>query len=62
MSSGLFRKCAVKCELTQSQSESSVIFQQSFQMKELRTLLNENYMEEDDNSIRYDFSQEYLQW
>lgn len=39
-----------------------MIFQLSFQMKELGTLLNENYMEEDDNSIRYDFSQEYLQW
>ncbi|KAM3592207.1 uncharacterized protein V6R79_014737 [Siganus canaliculatus] len=31
-------------------------------LKELSTLLNENYMEEDDNTIRFDFSPEYLQW
>ncbi|XP_053722138.1 glycylpeptide N-tetradecanoyltransferase 1-like [Synchiropus splendidus] len=31
-------------------------------LQELRTLLNDNYMEEDDNSIRFDFSLEYLQW
>lgn len=31
-------------------------------LKELCTLLNENYMEEDDNTIRHDFSPEYLQW
>ncbi|XP_045925291.1 glycylpeptide N-tetradecanoyltransferase 1-like isoform X2 [Micropterus dolomieu] len=31
-------------------------------MRELCTLLNENYMEEDDNTIRFDFSLEYLQW
>ncbi|XP_029977678.1 glycylpeptide N-tetradecanoyltransferase 1-like [Sphaeramia orbicularis] len=29
---------------------------------ELCALLNENYMEEDDNTIRFDFSLEYLQW
>ncbi|KAM4524064.1 glycylpeptide N-tetradecanoyltransferase 2-like isoform 1-T1 [Odontesthes bonariensis] len=31
-------------------------------LRELCSLLNENYMEEDDNTIRFDFSQEYLQW
>ncbi|KAF7666603.1 hypothetical protein LDENG_00100340 [Lucifuga dentata] len=31
-------------------------------LRELCTLLNENYMEEDDNTIRFDFSPEYLQW
>ncbi|XP_040885089.1 glycylpeptide N-tetradecanoyltransferase 1-like [Toxotes jaculatrix] len=31
-------------------------------LKELCTLLNENYMEEDDNTIRFNFSLEYLQW
>ncbi|XP_044034402.1 glycylpeptide N-tetradecanoyltransferase 1-like isoform X2 [Siniperca chuatsi] len=31
-------------------------------LRELCTLLNENYMEEDDNTIRFDFSLEYLQW
>uniref|UniRef100_A0A3P9I4L5 Glycylpeptide N-tetradecanoyltransferase n=1 Tax=Oryzias latipes TaxID=8090 RepID=A0A3P9I4L5_ORYLA len=33
-----------------------------FVMKELCSLLNENYMEEDDNTIRLDFSSEYLEW
>ncbi|XP_029312312.1 glycylpeptide N-tetradecanoyltransferase 2-like [Cottoperca gobio] len=31
-------------------------------LKELCTLLNENYMEEDDNTIRFEFSLEYLKW
>ncbi|XP_029933953.1 glycylpeptide N-tetradecanoyltransferase 1-like isoform X2 [Myripristis murdjan] len=31
-------------------------------LAELCTLLNENYREEDDNTIRHDFSPEYLQW
>ncbi|KAM9426093.1 glycylpeptide N-tetradecanoyltransferase 2-like isoform 2-T2 [Pholidichthys leucotaenia] len=31
-------------------------------LKELSNLLNENYMEEDDNTIRFDFPVEYLQW
>ncbi|XP_037319564.2 glycylpeptide N-tetradecanoyltransferase 1-like isoform X1 [Pungitius pungitius] len=31
-------------------------------MKELCALLNENYADEDDNTIRRDFSLEYLQW
>ncbi|XP_034050638.1 glycylpeptide N-tetradecanoyltransferase 2-like [Thalassophryne amazonica] len=31
-------------------------------LKELCTLLNENYMEEDDNTLRPIFSQEYLRW
>uniref|UniRef100_UPI0037E88903 glycylpeptide N-tetradecanoyltransferase 1-like n=1 Tax=Semicossyphus pulcher TaxID=241346 RepID=UPI0037E88903 len=31
-------------------------------LRELCTLLNENYVEEDDNTIRFDFSPDYLQW
>ncbi|TNN03857.1 hypothetical protein fugu_000886 [Takifugu bimaculatus] len=31
-------------------------------LRELCTLLNENYLEEDDNTVRFDFSPEYLQW
>ncbi|XP_070708525.1 glycylpeptide N-tetradecanoyltransferase 2-like [Pempheris klunzingeri] len=31
-------------------------------LREICTLLNENYMEEDDNTIRFDFTVEYLQW
>uniref|UniRef100_A0A3B4G2S0 Glycylpeptide N-tetradecanoyltransferase n=1 Tax=Pundamilia nyererei TaxID=303518 RepID=A0A3B4G2S0_9CICH len=31
-------------------------------LRELCSLLNENYMEEDDNTTRFDFSLEYLQW
>ncbi|CAK6971029.1 glycylpeptide N-tetradecanoyltransferase 2-like [Scomber scombrus] len=31
-------------------------------LQELCTLLNNNYMEDDDNTIRFDFSVEYLQW
>ncbi|XP_074519739.1 glycylpeptide N-tetradecanoyltransferase 2-like [Halichoeres trimaculatus] len=31
-------------------------------LRELCTLLNENYMEEDDNTIRFDFTPDYLQW
>lgn len=31
-------------------------------LRELCTLLSENYMAEDDNTIRYDFSPEYLRW
>ncbi|KAM7370801.1 hypothetical protein PAMP_010321 [Pampus punctatissimus] len=31
-------------------------------LKELCTLLNDNYTEDDDNTIRSDFSLEYLQW
>uniref|UniRef100_A0A665WBW5 Glycylpeptide N-tetradecanoyltransferase n=1 Tax=Echeneis naucrates TaxID=173247 RepID=A0A665WBW5_ECHNA len=31
-------------------------------LEELCNLLNENYMEEDDNTIRFNFSLEYLQW
>ncbi|XP_068439683.1 glycylpeptide N-tetradecanoyltransferase 2-like [Clinocottus analis] len=31
-------------------------------LRELCTLLNENYMEEDDNTMRREFSPEYLQW
>ncbi|XP_028287372.1 glycylpeptide N-tetradecanoyltransferase 1-like [Parambassis ranga] len=31
-------------------------------LRELCSLLNENYMEDDDNTIRFDFSLEYIQW
>ncbi|XP_017290622.1 glycylpeptide N-tetradecanoyltransferase 1 isoform X2 [Kryptolebias marmoratus] len=31
-------------------------------LRELCNLLNENYIEDDDNTIRFDFSLEYLQW
>lgn len=31
-------------------------------LRELCSLLNENYTEEDDNTIRFHFPQEYLQW
>ncbi|KAM9837939.1 glycylpeptide N-tetradecanoyltransferase 1-like [Aulostomus maculatus] len=31
-------------------------------LKELCAFLNDNYTEDDDNTIRYDFSLEYLQW
>ncbi|CAN9509239.1 unnamed protein product [Ophioblennius macclurei] len=31
-------------------------------LRELRQLLNENYTEDDDNTIRFEFSEEYLQW
>ncbi|KAM6897016.1 glycylpeptide N-tetradecanoyltransferase 2-like [Xenentodon cancila] len=31
-------------------------------LRELCSFLNENYTEEDDNTVRFDFSLEYLQW
>ncbi|XP_077595097.1 glycylpeptide N-tetradecanoyltransferase 2-like isoform X2 [Stigmatopora nigra] len=31
-------------------------------LQELRTFLNENYTEDDDNTITYDFSEDYLRW
>ena len=31
-------------------------------MTELYTLLNENYVEDDDNMFRFDYSPEFLQW
>jgi len=31
-------------------------------MKEVYTLLNENYVEDDDNMFRFDYSMEFLQW
>ena len=33
-----------------------------FQLKELYTLLNENYVEDDDNMFRFDYSPEFLKW
>lgn len=32
------------------------------QLKELYTLLNENYVEDDDNMFRFDYSPEFLLW
>lgn len=32
------------------------------QLKELYTLLNENYVEDDDNMFRFDYSKEFLKW
>ena len=33
-----------------------------FQLKELYTLLNENYVEDDDNMFRFDYSPDFLRW
>lgn len=32
------------------------------QLKELYTLLNENYVEDDDNMFRFDYAPEFLLW
>ena len=32
------------------------------QLLELYTLLNENYVEDDDNMFRFDYSPEFLRW
>lgn len=32
------------------------------QLKELYILLNENYVEDDDNMFRFDYSPEFLKW
>lgn len=32
------------------------------QLKELYLLLNENYVEDDDNMFRFDYSPEFLKW
>ena len=31
-------------------------------LKEVYTLLNENYVEDDDNMFRFDYSPEFLHW
>jgi len=33
-----------------------------WQLKEVYTLLNENYVEDDDNMFRFDYSPEFLHW
>lgn len=33
-----------------------------FQLRELYVLLSENYVEDDDNMFRFDYSPEFLQW
>jgi len=32
------------------------------ELKEIYTLLYENYVEDDDNMFRFDYSREFLQW
>jgi len=32
------------------------------QLKEIYTLLNENYVEDDDNMFRFDYSPDFLHW
>ncbi len=32
------------------------------ELKELYNLLNENYVEDDDNMFRFDYSTEFLKW
>lgn len=34
----------------------------SLQLKELYGLLNENYVEDDDNMFRFDYSPDFLLW
>jgi len=34
----------------------------SLQLKEVYVLLNENYVEDDDNMFRFDYSSEFLRW
>lgn len=33
-----------------------------FKLKEVYVLLNENYVEDDDNMFRFDYSSEFLRW
>lgn len=33
-----------------------------YQLKEIYTLLNENYVEDDDNMFRFDYSPDFLHW
>ena len=51
----------IGCWLTQDKDVylKTCIF---FQLKELYTLLNENYVEDDDNMFRFDYSPEFLRW
>lgn len=32
------------------------------QLRQVYTLLNENYVEDDDNMFRFDYSQDFLRW
>uniref|UniRef100_A0A096LWW5 Glycylpeptide N-tetradecanoyltransferase n=1 Tax=Poecilia formosa TaxID=48698 RepID=A0A096LWW5_POEFO len=50
------------CLLPQGFSWDTLDLSSPFVLGELRHLLNENYMEEDDNTIRFNFSPEYLLW
>lgn len=38
------------------------LFYLLLQLRELYNLLNENYVEDDDNMFRFDYSAEFLQW
>ena len=40
----------------------SVALNPKNQLKELYTLLNENYVEDDDNMFRFDYSPDFLLW
>ena len=42
---------------------SDIVYSQDDeQLKELYTLLTENYVEDDDNMFRFDYSPEFLKW
>ncbi|XP_047136289.1 glycylpeptide N-tetradecanoyltransferase 2 isoform X1 [Hydra vulgaris] len=40
----------------------TIVISEESQLKELYTLLNENYVEDDDNMFRFDYSPQFLQW
>lgn len=40
----------------------TVDLQDDVQLKELYQLLNENYVEDDDNMFRFDYAPEFLKW
>lgn len=40
----------------------TVDLQDEAQLKELYQLLNENYVEDDDNMFRFDYAPEFLKW
>ncbi len=48
--------------VSQLESESRNMLIALFQLKELYVLLNENYVEDDDNMFRFDYSPEFLRW
>lgn len=55
-----FRDCDCQCVMVSSlQFSLLVIF---LQVSELYALLNENYVEDDDNMFRFDYSIAFLRW